>query len=180
MGFDLNQSEQPAQVTAIFEKTTGLDTKDTYSILTSTANTFTEISNLRENDYASRAEAIGDRIHAVQSRYAVDAQALTQGLQNVGANLKAAGNDLDETLSLITVANKISPDADTGNGLLKTATARLNTETDSAILRQKIYRQTGNQVDILGDENTLKSTFQILTEIGAIFDSLPKTSKRAS
>ena len=187
LGFDLNMSEQLARITAVFEKTTEISNEKAASTLISAAQTFTEIDSFGVDDYVKRVEAVGDKINAIGNKYAISSESLSDGLQNTSAALKMAGNDLNETISLITAANQIYRNSEESSDMLKIAAARLRGQadvlqemgeetegvsTDITKIQHQIYELTGNRVNIFADTDNLKSTYQILVEIGEIFDSL--------
>ena len=187
IGFDLDMSEQLAQITAIFEKTAEISNEKATSTLISAAQAFTEIDDLGVDDYVERVEAVGNKINAIGNRYAIDSEGIADSLQNASAALKMAGNDLNETISLITATNKIYQSPEEGSNMLKVASMRLRGQVDAlqemgedaegvsadiTKIQQQIYELTGNKVNIFEDEDTLKSTYQMILEIGEVFDSL--------
>ena len=192
IGFNLDMSEQLAQITAIFEKTAEISNQKASSTLISAAQAFTEIGDLGEEDYVARVEAIGDRINAIGNKYAISSEGIADGLQNASAALKVAGNDLNETIALITATNKVFQNPEEGSNMLKVASMRLRGQvdalkemgedaegvsTDLTKIQQQIYELTGNKVNIFENEDTLKSTYQIILEIGEVFDSLNDRSQ---
>lgn len=187
IGFNLDISEQLAQITAVFEKTAEISTEKASSTLISAAQAFTEIGDLGENDYVERVEAIGDRINAIGNKYSISSEGISSALQNSSAALKVAGNDLNETIALITATNKIFQSPDEAGNMLKVASMRLRGQvdalkemgedaegvsTDLTKIQQQIYELTGNKVNIFENEDSLKSTYQMILEIGEVFDSL--------
>ena len=187
IGFDLDMSEQLAQITAVFEKTAEISNEKATSTLISAAQAFTEIDDLGVDDYVERVEAVGNKINAIGNKYAIDSEGIADGLQNASAALKVAGNDLNETISLITATNKIYQSPEEGANMLKVASMRLRGQVDAlqemgedaegvsadiTKIQQQIYELTGNKVNIFEDEDTLKSTYRIILEIGEVFDSL--------
>ena len=192
IGFDLDMSEQLAEITAIFEKTTEISNEKATSTLISAAQAFTEIDDLGVNDYIKRVEAVGNKINAIGNKYAIDSEGIADGLLNASAVLKDAGNDLNETIALITTTNKIYQNPEEGSNMLKVVSMRLrgqidalkemgedveSVSTDIAEIQQQIYELTGNKVNIFEDEDTLKSTYQMMLEIGEVFDSLSDNSQ---
>jgi len=49
--------------------------------------------------------------------------------------------------------------------------------TDLTKIQQQVYELTGNKVNIFEDEDTMKSTYQMILEIGEVFDSLNDRSQ---
>lgn len=191
-GFDLDMSEQLAEITAIFEKTADISNEKATSTLISAAQAFTEIDDLGIDDYVKRVEAVGDKINAIGNKYAIDSEDIADGLQNASAVLKAAGNDLNETIALIATTNKIYQNPEESSNMLNVVSMRLRGQVDAlkemgedadgvsadiTKIQRQIYELTGNRVNILEDEDTLKSTYQMLLEIGEVFDSLNDRSQ---
>ncbi|RKJ46598.1 phage tail tape measure protein, partial [bacterium 1XD8-76] len=187
IGFDLDMSEQLAEITSIFEKTAEISNEKATSTLISAAQAFTEIDDLGVDDYVKRVEAVGDKINAIGNKYAIDSEGIADGLQNASAALKVAGNDLNETIALITATNKIYQNPEEGSNMLKVASMRLRGQvdalkeigedaegvsTDLTKIQQQVYELTGNKVNIFEDDENLKSTYQMILEIGEVFDSL--------
>ncbi len=192
IGFDLNMSEQLAEITSIFEKTAEISNEKAASTLISAAQAFTKIDDLGVDDYVKRVEAVGNKINAIGNKYAIDSEGIADGLQNASAALKVAGNDLNETIALITATNKIYQDPSESSNMLKVASMRLrgqvdalkelgeDTEgvsTDLTKIQQQIYELTGNKVNIFEDDENLKSTYQMVLEIGNVFSSLNDRSQ---
>lgn len=192
IGFDLDMSEQLAEITSIFEKTAEISNEKATSTLISAAQAFTEIDDLGVDDYVKRVEAVGNKINAIGNKYSIDSEGIADGLQNASAALKVAGNDLNETIALITATNKIYQNPDEGSNMLKVASMRLRGQvdalksmgedaegvsTDLTKIQQQIYELTGNKVNIFEDDENLKSTYQMILEIGEVFDSLNDRSQ---
>ena len=167
IGFDLDMSEQLAEITSIFEKTAEISNEKATSTLISAAQAFTEIDDLGVDDYVKRVEAVGDKINAIGNKYAIDSEGIADGLQNASAALKVAGNDLNETIALITATNKIYQNPDEGSNMLKVASMRLRGQvdalkemgedaegvsTDLTKIQQQVYELTGNKVNIFADD----------------------------
>ena len=99
--------------------------------------------------------------------------------------MAAGNNDLSQSIALITTANTVAQDAITVGQGLKTASLRIRStkadleamgeDSEGAAesiskLRQEIMGLTG--VDIQLDENTYKSTYDILLEISKVWKNL--------
>lgn len=192
IGFNLDMSEQLAEITSIFEKTAEISNEKATSTLISAAQAFTEIDDLGVNDYVKRVESVGNKINKIGNEYAIDSEGIADGLQNASAALKVAGNDLNETIALITATNKIYQNPDEGSNMLKVASMRLRGQvdalkemgedaegvsTDLTKIQQQVYELTGNKVNIFEDDENLKSTYQMILEIGEVFDSLNDRSQ---
>lgn len=151
------------------------------------------ISTMKAFDIeAEDAMRIVDVFNEVANNFPTSAADIGEGLQRSAASLSAAGNSLEESVAIFTAAQAIQQDADVVGTALKTMAMRLRatkTELEEAgeytegmansvsELRDKVLALSG--VDIMLDEDTYKSTFQILKEISKVWDEL-KNKEQAS
>lgn len=106
--------------------------------------------------------------------------------------LAAAGNSLDESIALVTAANNVVQDPEKVGTTMKTVSMYLRaakTEAEEAgestegmaesvsKLRKEILALTSGRVDIQLDENTFKSTYQILKELSKVWGDLTDITK---
>lgn len=148
-----------------------------------------------ESEFSSEieaSEAIIDRYNEIGNNFAISSADIGSAMERSAAALKAGGNTLNESLGLITAGNIIQQDAETTAAALKIMSLRIRgskaeldemgESTDglassTSKLRDEIKALTG--VDIMLDENTYKSTAQIIQEIGASWDKLTDVSQAA-
>lgn len=113
---------------------------------------------------------------------------IADAMADAGAALEAAGNNFDESVALFTATNEVIQDYSKTATALRTIAARIrNTsgelaemeiDVDGAAesitqLQQKIYKASGNKVNIFEDDNeTFKSTIQILRELSEVWNTL--------
>lgn len=124
------------------------------------------------------------------NNFAITSADIGSAMERAAAALKAGGNSLDESIALITAGNLIQQDADTTANALKVMSLRIRgakselvdmgEETDGVVsstskLRKEIKQLTG--VDIMSDNNTFKSTAEIIKEIGAMWENLSDISQ---
>lgn len=136
---------------------------------------------------ASDAMSVVDKFNEVSNNYAISSGGLGEALQRSAAAMSAANNTLDETIALTTAANTIVQDPDSVGTTLKTVSMYLRaakTEAEEAgestegmassvsELREELLSLTNNKVDIQIDEDTFKSTYQILKELSEVWDDL--------
>lgn len=103
-------------------------------------------------------------------------------LQDSVSAMAEARNSLEETIALEAAAYEITQNESVGNGF-KTVALRLrgmNEETEELdeslkTIKGDLYELTG--VSIMEDENTYKSTYQILKEISEVWDSLTDATR---
>lgn len=141
---------------------------------------------------ADEAMSIVDKFNEVGNNYAISSEGVGEALLRSAAAMKAANNTLDETIALATAANTIVQDPEKVGTTLKTVSMFLRaakTEAEDAgestegmassvsELRDEILALTGNKVDIQIDDDTFKSTYQILKELSEVWDELTDVSQ---
>lgn len=137
------------------------------------------------NIEAENSIGIIDRINEVSNRAAIDSGGLGLALQRVASAMRAANNSLDETIALTTVSNEIVQNPEMVSQGWRTVALRIRgakseledagLETEGMVestakLRDLIKGISG--VDIMLDENTFKSTYQIIDELGRVWDKI--------
>ena len=121
------------------------------------------------------------------NRFAISSQGIGEALVRSASSLATGGNTLEESIGLITAANEVAQDPMKVGTTLKTISMYLRaakTEASEAgedttgmaesvsKLRDEILQLTNQKVDIQLDENTFKSTYQILKELSEVWDEL--------
>lgn len=178
LGYSLKDAQELAKNSAIYMNVGDIDNADTATAdLVSTMKAF----NLTADDSID----IVNKLNEVGNDYAIDSAGLGEALKRSSAALAQGGNDLDESIGLIVGANAVLQDPETAGQALKTISLRLrktkveltDVGEDAAgaaesisDLREKVIALSG--VDIMKDENTYKSTFEILQQISQVYDKL--------
>lgn len=141
---------------------------------------------------AEQAMQIVDKFNEVGNNYAISSKGVGDALLRSAAAMNAANNSLDETIALATAANTIVQDPEKVGTTLKTVSMYLRaakTEAEDAgestegmagsvsELRKEILALTGHKVDIQLDEDTFKSTYQILQELSKVWGELTDVSQ---
>lgn len=141
---------------------------------------------------AEQAMGIVDRFNEVGNNFAISSKGVGDALMRSASALASANNSLNESIALITAANTTVQDADVVGTTMKTVSMYLRaakTEAEEAgestegmassvsELRSEILALTGNKVDIQIDENTFKSTYQIMKELAAVWSELTDVSQ---
>lgn len=141
---------------------------------------------------SSDAMLIVDKFNEVGNNFAISSAGIGDAMQRSAAAMASANNTIDETIALITAANTIVQNPDSVGTTLKTVSMYLRaakTEAEEAgesaegmadsvsELRHEILDLTGQKVDIQIDEDTFKSTYQILQELSEVWDSLTDVSQ---
>lgn len=128
------------------------------------------------------------------NNFAISSAGVGDALLNSAAALRAAGNNIHESIALIAAANTTIQDPGRVGTALKTMSmymraakteaeeAGLSTEhmADSVSqLRDELLALTGGKVDIMSDVDAgkYKSTVEILRELSTVWDDLSDTTK---
>lgn len=182
LGYTLDESLNLADVTAKYSNVAATDTESATSALTSIMKAF--------NYEPEQMEGVVDMLVKVGQEYAISAGELGDALQRGGAALAVGGASLEETIAIMTAGNAAVQNADTVGNALKSVSARIRTSTaeleemgeevddlvsSSSKYRKEILALSG--VDIMKNDSTYKSVYQILTEIASVYDKLDDTSK---
>ena len=177
LGYSLNESLDLSGLVGKYANVAATTVEDATESLTSIMKAF--------NYTPSQMEGVVDELVKVGQEYAVSAAELGQALQRGGAALEAGGNTIEESIALIAAGNAAVQDATAVGTTLKTVSMRIRSSTaeleamgetvddlvkSSSDLRNEIMALSG--VDIMLDENTYKSTYQILNEIAKVWDRL--------
>lgn len=136
---------------------------------------------------AKNAMSIVDKFNEVGNNFAISSQGVGEALRRSASALAAGNNSLDESIALVTAANSVVQDADVVGTTMKTLSMYLRaakTEAEEAgestegmansvsELRSEILSLTSGRVDIMLDNDTFKSTYQIMKELAAVWDDL--------
>lgn len=182
LGYAIEDASELAKNSALYSNVGDMEIDVATEHMISTLKAF--------NIEAKDSIAIVDKFNHIGNNYAITSEGIGAALERSAASLKAAGNDIDESIALVTAGNIISQDPESvGNAIKvlslrirgsKTELEEMGEETDNLAsstskLRSEIQSLTG--VDIMLDENTYKSTYQIMLEISKIWDKLDDVSQ---
>lgn len=182
LGYSANDSSHLAEVTGMMANVGDMTTEEATTGMTAILKAF--------NVPVNEAENIGDVLTNVGKKYAISASELAEALESSGSALEAANNDFNQSVAILTAGNAAVQDASKVGTAIKTTSLRIRgasadledmgEEVDELItstpkLRKEIKGLSG--VDIMVDENTFKSTYQILLEIAQVWNKLSDTSQ---
>lgn len=135
---------------------------------------------------ADTSMEVVDLLNTIGNNYAISTADLAQSLTKSSASLVAAGGDLAEAAALTATANAIIQDADSVGTALKTTSLRLRgtdvkvleeegldsegAVTSKSKLQSKVKALSG--VDILTATGEYKSTYEILSDIAEVWESI--------
>lgn len=141
-----------------------------------------------------------DKLNNIGNHYAISTDGIATALQVSASALTTAGNDLDESIALITAGNAVLQDPDkVGNGMRTIALRLTGTkaaaqeleeigeETEGMIQTESKLRKTimdatktaktPNGFDILDESGQYKSTYEILKGIAEIWTDIKELDK---
>lgn len=118
---------------------------------------------------------VTDKMNYTANNYAVKAQDIASILQRSSATLSMAGNSIEQSIAMGTVAQEVNQNAEkVGNGLKTLAMRLRGTAEDGEELDAKlaplIKRLTG--VDLTDANGEFKSTYEVLSKIGEVYNQL--------
>lgn len=178
LGFSLSEAEELGQLATIYANVGDLSSIDdaTNSMISTMKGFGIEAEN---------ASAILDKFNEVGNNFAISSGDIGEALQRSASSMAAANNTIDETIALITAANTVVQDATSVGTAFKTISMRIRGATtemeqagldmegmadSTATLRKEIMALSG--VDIMIDDDTFKSTYQIIEELAAKWGEL--------
>lgn len=185
LGYSLADSAELSKVATVYKNVAdGIDISTATGDIVSAMKAFS-IS-------AEDAMFIADMYNEVGNNFAISSAGIGQALTRSAASLQAAGNSLAQSIALVTAGNEILQDPETMGTALKVISLRIRgakadledmgESTDDVCestskLRAEILALSG--VDIMLDDNTFKSTYQILKEISEVYGNLTGVSQAA-
>lgn len=188
LGFDSNTAERLAEISTMYQHVADIDTATATENLVSTYKGFQEsLDKTFNGDSAKAVEYLADIFDRLNNEYAVTAADVGAALQRSASSLQFANNTLQESSALVVGMNEVLQNAEKTGTILNTTALRLmgakgkleelGEEVDENIesvtkLQTHILNLTHGKVNIFNDDNTFKSTYQILKEISAIYDKL--------
>lgn len=183
LGYGIDDAAKLAEVSSVYANVGEVDDD------TAVADLVTIMKSL--NIEASKSISIVDKLNAVSNNYAVSAADLGTGLKNSISAMSLAGNDLDQTIAMLTAMSEITQDASESGNAIKVLSMRLRgAETDLAgmgestdgviksvsTLRSTIEALTAvngrGGFDIMLDDGTFKSTYEIMEGISKVWKDI--------
>lgn len=178
LGYNLDDSKILSDLTTLYQRVGDNMTQESASeALISTLQGYQMTAN--------QAEHIVDAFNEVGNKFAIGSDGIGEALQRSASSMYAANNTMEETIGLVTAANTVVQDPDSVGTAFKTISMRIRGATteleeagletegmaeSTASLRKEIMALSG--VDIMQDENTFKSTYDILDELATKWSDL--------
>ena len=184
LGYTDEDSEELARISALMANVgDGIDDATTAaSYLISTMQGFGLV--------ADDAEHLLDCMNQIANTEPVSMEDLGIIMQKSSAAMSAAGNTYQETLAMASALNGVLQDSESSGTYLKTLSMYLRaSKTDAekagiatdgmassvSELRSELKQLAG--VDIMKDDNTFKSTYQIMKELSEVWGTLKDTTQ---
>ena len=143
---------------------------------------------------AKDAMGIVDAFNEVGNKFAISSSGIGEAMQRSSASLASANNTLEESIGLTVAMNNVIQNPDIVGTALKTVSMYLRAAkadleaagestdgmaTSTSKLRESLLALTKQKVDIQLDENTFKSTYQIMKEISAVWSDIADIDQAA-
>lgn len=186
LGYSLDQASDLAKNATLF-----VNVGDGVDITEATEDMITAMKAF--DIQAEDSIKIVDDYNQIGNQFALSASDIGEAMKRSASALETGNNSFEQSIGLITAMNEIVQNSEnTGNSLkvlslrLRGAKAELEDmqeDTDglcdsTSKLREQIMSLTG--VDIMLDDNTFKSTTDIIKELGAVWDKLSDSSQAAT
>nr|DAR50427.1 MAG TPA: minor tail protein [Caudoviricetes sp.] len=190
LGYSISEADELAKNSNIYKNVGDMDISTATEHMVSSVQAWKSEFN---DDAVKTSEEVMNRYNKIGNEFAISSADIGEAMETSAAALKAGGNDLNEALGIITAGNIIQQDASTTSSAMKILSLRIRgaksdlesmgESTDdladsTSKLREEIKGLTG--VDIMADEDTFKSTAEIIKEIGAVWDQMTDVSRAAT
>lgn len=187
LGYSLEDAATLAENAIIYSNVGDLDIQTATNDLVSATKAF--------GIEAENVTKIVDSFNEVGNNYAVSAQQIGEALQNSASSLVVAGNDIDQSIAMITAMTEITQDAASAGAALKIMSLRIrgakveleemgestdDVATSTSKLRAEIKAMT-NGFDIMkeGSDTEFKSTYEIMAGLAEAIKNMDDISKTA-
>lgn len=186
LGYSLDQASDLAKNATLF-----VNVGDGVDITEATEDMITAMKAF--DIQAEDSIKIVDDYNQIGNMFALSASDIGEAMKRSASALETGNNSFEQSIGLITAMNEIVQNSEnTGNSLkvlslrLRGAKAELESMSEgtdglcesTSKLREQIQSLTG--VDIMLDNNTFKSTTDIIKELGAVWDKLSDSSQAAT
>lgn len=186
LGYSLDEASDLAKNATLF-----VNVGDGVDVNTATEDMITAMKAF--DIQAKDSIKIVDSYNQIGNKFALSATDIGEAMKRSASALETGNNSFKESIALITAMNEIVQNSENTGNTLKVFSLRLRgakaeledmgEDTDglcesSSKLREQLQALTG--VDIMLNDNTFKSTTQIVKELGATWDKLSDSSQAAA
>lgn len=182
-GFDLKQSAKLAEYSSIYSNISGVGDQTAISDMAAAMKAF--------NLTADESIRVVDALARLGKDFDISTAGLGEGLRTSASTLAMAGNDMNQSLAMLTGMTKLTGDAtEAGNALnvlalrfmgMKDALNALGEDTTGVeSIRQtqaKLLDLSNNTVDIFDYQGNLKSTYEIISDIARVWSEMSQVDQ---
>ena len=188
LGYSIKEAEELAKTSAVYKNIADGMTSDSEA-------TEDLVSILKAYNFtADQAMDVTDALIATSNNYAVTAADIGNILKRSSAALAMGGNSFEETVALGTAMSEVLQSAEVAGSSLKVLSLRLRSsktelkemgeETDDLVestpkLRSQIKALTKGFDILSSDGKTIKSTYEIMKGIAAVWDDMSDVDQAA-
>ena len=183
LGFDLDTASKLAKTSSIYANVGEVDDDTAVKDIVTALKAF--------NIEASDSITIVDSLNKLGNEFATDAKSLGEGLRNSASSMAVAGNDINQTLAILTGGGEITQNVgELANGLrvvsmrlrgMKGQLQELGEEYEDiesiSKIQTQIYNLTKGNVNIFKDDGSFKSTYDQLKEVAEIYFDLADSDR---
>lgn len=181
LGYSMNESSMLAKYTSMLKNVGDIDVGDAQNAMTALIKAY----DLDVKDI----ETVMDKMVEVGNNFPISVSEIATGVNNAGSMLAAAGNTYEQTIAMLTAANTTVQDISKSSTGLRTIAARIRktkTELDDlgeamteAEYDDLVNALTKYNVKITDVNGEFRSTYDIIKDIAAIWDTLDSKSQAA-
>lgn len=137
-----------------------------------------------------------DKLNGVGDNFSSSTDQLAYGMKNVSSVLKVAGNDIDQSLALLTAANDVTQDMSKASMGVRTVALRISgtqeakqeledmgedvsdfvvqtqSKVDEQVRKYTATAENPNGISVLDSNGRLRSTYDILVDISKVYDDI--------
>ena len=134
-------------------------------------------------------ETVMDKMVAVGNNFPISVSQIAEGMTNAGSTLKVAGNDIEQSIALLTAANTSVQNINKASTGVRTIAARLRRSTaeldelgetiTTAKYQQMVDMLTKHSVSLVDNNGELRDTYSIIQDIAAVWDTMSRNEQAA-
>lgn len=179
LGYTIDDSTKLAETSSIYSNIGKVDHNTAISDITTAMKAF--------NIEAENSLTIVDSLNALNNKFGTSSKDLGTGLSIAASSLSAAGNDIDQSLAMITNMTKITQNADDAGNTLKSLAMHINGYDEEMQSYSNNIEQLGNKIADLtkttqtptgisiftdATKENYKSTYQLLADIASVWNEM--------
>lgn len=187
LGYNTEQASKLAKTSSIYANISGTDDEAAIADIDAAIKAF--------NISAEDSITILDKLNALSRQYSISSAQLGTGLSTSAAAMAQTGNNLDETIALLTALTETTKDASKSGDILNTLSLRIrgmkealdtlgeNSDEIGSVneIQSRILNLTNKKVNILDNlaPDGFRSTYEILSGISREWENISKTDQTA-